>query len=121
MTKKRKLKKGVFIKLFILIVIFILLAMGVFFVIKKINSLKYKEYTKTLNYMDTVIDIKLYSNNEKEANNIIEEIDGIYKHYHELTDRYNSYDGIVNVYTINHTTDVTKLEISKDLYDILNL
>ena len=120
MTKKRKLKKGIFIKLFILIVIFILLAMGVFFVLKKVNSLKYKEYTKTLNYMDTVIDIKLYSNNEKEANNIIEEIDGIYKHYHELTDRYNTYDGIVNVYTINHKTDVTKLEISKDLYDILN-
>ena len=100
MTKKRKFKKGVIPKLLILLIIFIVIILGVVFVIRKINSLKLKEFTKTLNYMDTVIDIKLYSNNENQANTIIGEIEKIYKHYHELTDRYNSYEGINNVYTI---------------------
>ena len=120
MTKKRKFKKGVIPKLLILLVIFIVIILGVVFVIRKINSLKLKEFTKTLNYMDTVIDIKLYSNNENQANTIIGEIEKIYKHYHELTDRYNSYEGINNVYTINHTNDASKLEIDQDLYNILD-
>lgn len=120
MTKKRKFKKGVIPKLLILLVIFILIVLGVLFILKKVTAIKYKEYTKTLNYMDTVIDIKLYSTNEEEANTIINEIEKIYKYYHELTDRYNAYDGINNVYTINHTNDMTLLEINQDLYNILD-
>lgn len=120
MAKKRKFKKGVIIKLFILLVIFVAIILGVIFVIKKIGNMKFKEYTKTLNYMDTVIDIKLYSNNEKEANTIISEIEKIYKYYHELTDRYNAYEGINNIYTINHTSEITQMEINQDLYNILD-
>lgn len=120
MAKKRKFKKGVFPKLFILLVIFVLIVIGALLIIKKISTLKYKEFTKTLNYMDTVIDIKLYSTSDEEAETIIDEIDKIYKHYHQLTDRYNAYDGIVNVYTINNTHEVKKLAISEDLYNILS-
>ena len=120
MTKKRKFKKGVIPKLLVLAAIFILIVLGVIFIFKKVTTIKYKEYTKTLNYMDTVIDIKLYSTNEEEANTIINEIEKIYKYYHEITDRYNSYDGINNVYTINHTNDIMQLEINQDLYNILD-
>lgn len=120
MAKKRKFKKGVITKLLILLVIFVAIILGVIIVIQKINNIKFKEYTKTLNYMDTVVDIKLYSSDEKEANTIINEIEKIYKYYHELTDRYQAYDGINNIYTINHTSDITKLEINQDLYNILD-
>lgn len=120
MTKKRKFKKGVIPKLLFLLVVFILILLAILFVLKKVTTIKYKEYTKTLNYMDTVIDIKIYSNNENEANTIISEIEKIYKHYHELTDRYNAYEGINNVYTINNTKEITQLDIDKDLYEILN-
>lgn len=120
MAKKRKFKKGVIAKLLILLAIFILIVSGVIFVFKKITTIKYKEYTKTLNYMDTVIDIKLYSSDEKEATTIISEIEKIYKYYHELTDRYNAYEGINNIYTINHTSEITQMEINQDLYNILD-
>lgn len=120
MTKKRKIKKGIIPKLLILLIGFILIVSGVLLIIKKLSASKYKEYTNTLNYMDTVIDIKLYSNNKTQAETIMSEIERIYKHYHELTDRYKSYDNINNIYTINNTHDVTQLEISEDLYNILN-
>ncbi|MCI9434124.1 MAG: FAD:protein FMN transferase [Bacilli bacterium] len=120
MTKKRKFKKGVIPKLLFLLAVFILILLAIVFIFKKVTAIKYKEYTKTLNYMDTVIDIKIYSNNENEANTIISEIEKIYKHYHELTDRYNKYDGINNVYIINNTKEIAQLDIDKDLYEILN-
>lgn len=120
MAKKRKFKKGVLLKLFIWLVIVVVIVFGAIILLKKILTPKIKEYTKTLNYMDTVIDIKLYSDNEEKAQLIINEIDKIYKHYHELTDRYNSYEGINNIYTINNTKEVTKLEISEELYNILD-
>lgn len=120
MTKKRKLKKGLIPKLLILLLSIVLIVVGIVFIVKKIKSTQFKEYTKTLNYMDTVIDIKLYSNNEEEANTIISEIEGIYKYYHELTDKYNSYEGINNIYTINNTKEVSLLEINEDLYNILD-
>ncbi len=120
MAKKRKFKKGVLPKLLILLIGFLIIIFLIICLLKKISTPKYKEYTKSLNYMDTVIDIKLYTTNEKQANTALEEIEKIYKHYHELTDRYNAYDGINNIYTINTTQEVKKLEIERDLYNILD-
>ena len=59
-------------------------------------------YSKDLFYMDTIINVKFYSDNKDKANEIMAGIDDIYREYHELTDRYNSYDDINNVYYINH-------------------
>ena len=58
--------------------------------------------SKSLFYMDTYIQVKLYDCANSEE--IFNKIDNIYKEYHELTDRYNSYDGIINVYYLNNVT-----------------
>lgn len=120
MSKKRKLKKGIVLKIFISLIVLAALILVGLFLLKKIMTPKIKEYNKSLNYMDTVIDIKLYSDNEEDAQIIMSEIERIYKYYHELTDRYNAYEGINNIYTINSTTEIKKLELNKDLYNILD-
>ena len=64
------------------------------------NNKKVSVDSKSLFYMDTYIQVKLYDCASSEE--IFNQIDNIYKEYHELTDRYNSYDGIVNVYYLNN-------------------
>ena len=70
--------------------------------------------------MDTYINVKFYSDDRDKAFDIMSGIDDIYREYHELTDRYNSYDGVNNVYYINHN-DSKSEEIILDsrLYDMI--
>ena len=77
-------------------------------------------YSKDLFYMDTYINVKFYLDNRNKANSIMEGIDNIYREYHELTDRYNSYDGVNNVYYINHNdSKVEEIVLDSRLYDMI--
>ena len=68
-------------------------------------------------YMDTYINIKIYENS-----NLKSDIEEIYSYYHKLTDRYNSYENVINVYYLNEIlTENEYIEIDKNLYDILIL
>lgn len=98
---------------FIIILIFVI---GLFFH----HKTKIYEYSSNLFYMDTYIQVKIYDNNEKKANQTLQEVDKIYKEYHELTDRYQEYDGIINLYTI-HNNEFTEenLTIDEKLYNLL--
>ncbi len=71
-------------------------------------------------YMDTYINIKIYSNNKQLVDNVYEEIDNIYHEYHNLTDRYHEYDNLVNIYYINNKLELNKpIEIDKRLYNLI--
>ena len=84
----------------------------------QINQLK--TYESNLFYMDTYINIKIWHNNNQEATQILSEIDQIYNHYHQLSDRYNPYPNRINLYTIaNNTSQEEYLTIEQDLYDLL--
>jgi len=79
-----------------------------------------REYTKNIYYMDTYIYVKIYEKNSSKANKVLTEIENIYEEYHKLTDRYNSYDGIINVYDIYHNDlDSAILTLDSKLYEIL--
>ena len=73
--------------------------------------------------MDTYIDIKLNTTkSKKEINKIFEDIDYLYKTYHELTDRYNSYNNVINIYYLNEKLpNNEEIEIDPRLSDIINL
>lgn len=82
-------------------------------------SNRVSEYTKNIYYMDTYINVKIYASS-RTAKNALNEVENIYKEYHELTDRYNHYDGIINVYDIyNNDLEDETLTIDSKLYDIL--
>ena len=79
-------------------------------------------YSKDLFYMDTFINVRFYCDDKDKANSIIMGIDDIYREYHELTDRYNSYDDIKNVYYINNNTSKDKeIVLDSRLYDLIKL
>ena len=78
-------------------------------------------YKKNLFYMDTMIQIKIYSNNKAKATEALKTIDEIYSDYHKLSDRYNSYNNIHNVYFINNNNlDDEYITIDERLYDLLD-
>lgn len=82
--------------------------------------LKKREYSKKFFYMDTYIYVKIYSNNSKKAEKILNEVEDIYKEYHKLTDRYKSYNNVKNIYYIkNNKSNDEYIEIDKKLYDVI--
>ncbi len=90
-----------------------------FFIIYFIFNKKMDLYSKDLFYMDTYINVKFYCSDKNKANDIMNEIDNIYREYHELTDRYNSYN-INNVYFINNNDSSSKdIVLDSRLYDLI--
>ena len=105
-------------KYVIYIITFLIISIFIIFMIMNINRVK--EYSSNLFYMDTYINVKIYSNNQSKAKKALLEVDKIYKKYHELSDRYNEYDGINNIYYINNNNHKQKnITIDKELYNLL--
>lgn len=83
------------------IIIMVLIIIAIFSIIFIDYQNKHlKEISRDYFYMDTYINVKVYSNNKKKANKALDEIENIYKTYHNLTDRYNSNE--LGLYNLNH-------------------
>lgn len=79
------------------------------------------KYELNLYYMDTYIYVKFYSDNKVLAQEVQKKISSIYQEYHQLSDRYNSYDNITNVYSIINNKDESKeLVLNEKLYRLLS-
>ena len=86
-----------------------------------LTGCKNNMYKKTMFYMDTYIEVKIYDIFKNKSNELFENIDNIYSEYHKLTDRYNSYDDLINIYYLNNRLDVNEsIEISSKLSDVIN-
>lgn len=108
-------KKYIYISLLVLI----LIALVVLFIDKSV----YKNYSRNYFYMDTYINVKISSRfDKKKIDKIYDDIDYLYSSYHKLTDRYNSYDDVVNVYYLNEVLlDNEEVVIDKRLSDIIRI
>lgn len=73
--------------------------------------------------MDTYINVKVNSvKSKKEIDKVFDDIDYLYSSYHKLTDRYNEYEGVVNVYYLNEILgDSEYVEIDSRLSDIIEV
>ena len=82
-----------------------------------LGSDKLKEYKKDMYYMDTFINVKIYSTDEERAKRALDEVENIYKDYHDLTNRY---DKNSELYKINNSkSDDEELSIDPRLYKII--
>lgn len=106
-------------KIAVIILVLILIALVLLLIDKNV----YKDYAKEYFYMDTYINVKLStSKSKKEVDQIFDDIDYLYSSYHKLTDIYNNYDGVVNIYYLNNILeDNESIEIDKRLSDIIAL
>lgn len=70
-------------------------------------------------YFDTVISLKLYYDDEAEYDliEIFDYFEETLETYHKYFDKYNEYDGINNVYTINNSSG--EILIDEILYDAI--
>lgn len=100
-----------------IIAVIIVLLLLVFYLI---NMFSIKEYSSYFFYMDTDINIRLFTNNKNKAEKALKHVEQIYKEYHILTDKYKSYDDVINVNYINNNNSKEKyLKIDKKLYDLI--
>ncbi len=97
-------------KYFISLLIFFLLVFLIYLYIPK-------EYNNNYFYMGTIINVQIKSS-KKNIPKIFNEVDNIIKEYHQLTDRFNEYENVINIYTINNTSN--QLEIDQKLYNIID-
>ena len=88
------------VKIILIVILLLVLSSLILLLIDK-NS--YKNYSRSYFYLDTYINIKVYTTkNEKEMNDIFNDIDYLFDSYHKFTDAFNEYDGIINVYYLNN-------------------
>lgn len=100
-----------------LIYIFLVLITLIFLTLSLYNTPNKVE--KNYFYFDTYINIKL--NTSKNTNKLFDEIESTLKEYHTLTDKYNSYDNIINVYYLNEVLDNDKeVTIDSKLSTLIN-
>jgi len=108
---QEKLNKIIWGSVIVLIIVLLLIL---------IFDKKEKEYTSNIFYMDTYIYVKIVSDNEKKANEVLSNVENIYKTYHELSDKYKAYDGVKNLYYLNYNNEISEyIEIDKKLYDLI--
>lgn len=82
---------------------------------------KKQEYYKAdfMGPFDTLFTVIMY---EKSEDDFEENFDFIYDeftHYHQLYDKYNNYDGLNNIKTINDNAGIEPVVVDKDLYELI--
>lgn len=109
-NKRQYLYKGI-----ILIIIAAVILFFAFYEKKEVTA-----YSKGIFYMNTYINVKIYSDDSDKARKALDEVDNIYNKYHMLTDRYNAYENVKNIYYINNELEKDKkVKIEKELYDVI--
>ena len=102
------------------IIWFSVITLMIIFLILMIFNKREKEYSRKFFYIDTYIYVKIYSNNSNKANKLLDDVENIYKEYHQLSDRYNSYKNVKNIYYIKNNKEKSEyIKIDKKLYNLI--
>jgi len=78
-------------------------------------------YKNWSSYLHTVVTVKIYFNQYENINSleVFDEMENIISLHHKLSDKYNTYDGFVNINTINNNPSST-IVITKELFDLID-
>lgn len=79
-----------------------------------------KEYSKQyLDYFDTFSSITIYAENEDQFQEYETLVHDLLKHYHQLFDMYEEYDGVANISTINKAAGLGRVTVEPELLELL--
>lgn len=82
---------------------------------------RYADTYPSMEYFDTSLSLAVYTNKQSnflDAYNLMVER---FKYYHELFDKYNNYDNVNNVKTINDNAGVAPVVVADELMELLLL
>lgn len=85
------------------------------------NSEMKKYEVQFFDAFDTVTTFQVYDNNQKQANEYIEKMRNEYFRYNREFDRYNNYEGINNLKTVNDNAGKKPVKVTDDLFDLIEL
>ena len=71
-------------------------------------------------YFDTLLSLTIYTDDSVNTNEILNCVEMIYQHVHQLATNYDEFEGILNVYTMNQNPG-TAYDIDPLLADIIQL
>lgn len=69
---------------------------------------------------DTVVQFILYTDDENEFNSYVEIIKNRFEYYHKLYDKYNEYEDINNIKTINKNAGLEPVKVNQEIIDLLS-
>ena len=70
-------------------------------------------------YFDTMITVIAYCDNEEEFSKLETKTKDLFKHYNELYDIYNSYEGVNNIKTINDNAGTYPVSVDAEIIELL--
>lgn len=81
---------------------------------------KYDKYTMSFfGTFDTVITIQGFAQSKETFDKVTSEAEASFREYHRMFDNYHSYEGINNVYVLNHSDEKRPLTVPKPLFNII--
>ncbi len=79
-----------------------------------------KKYTHGIwDTFDTVISVIAYCDDDEEFAKIKTTAEEMFKKYHKMFDIYNSYEGVVNIKTVNDNAGVAPVEVPEEIIDLI--
>lgn len=70
---------------------------------------------------DTMIEIMAYCKSDKDFDTASDEAEKLFRHLHQLFDKYNTYDGMANIKTINDNAGIAPVKVDKEIIDLILL
>lgn len=84
------------------------------------SSQKYTRYRgEFYGTFDTVVTIVGYVQKERDFDRYLQYTQERFRYFHQLFDRYESYDGMANIKTINDNAGIAPVKVSEDLFGFL--
>ncbi|MDR7870976.1 MAG: FAD:protein FMN transferase [Tissierellaceae bacterium] len=68
---------------------------------------------------DTIMQVVAYTKNEKEFSNYMKILEERFFELHKLYDRFNNYDGLNNIKTINDNAGIKPVKVEREIIDLI--
>jgi FAD:protein FMN transferase len=87
---------------------------------KKTPKTEYTKYENTFyDTFNTITQVVGYTKTKQEFDDYFEKIHGRFRHLHILYDKYNTYEGVNNIKTINDNAGIQPVKVDQEIIDLI--